>query len=78
MIVCCVSRVCVVLSFVCEMVCDVLVVSCLSFALGVYALIMACCVAGCCVIGLSCVYVLLCLCCVRVGVLLWFECVPCV
>ena len=56
-------------------------VSCLF--VGVYLLFVACCVAVCCFIGLSCVYGLLLSSCFRVFVyfvfvLLWFECFHCV
>ena len=77
-VVFCVSRICVVRSFLCDavclcmlwhvfvvclsialvcFVCAVMLVSCLCF--GVYVLFVVWCVAGCCFIGLSCVYVLL-------------------
>ena len=37
------------------------------FVFGVYRLFVVCCVAGCCFIGLACVYVVLLLRCVRVS-----------
>ena len=72
-----VFAVCVSIASVC-FVCDDML-CCPFFDVGLYDLFVACCVAGCVFvfIGLSCVYALLVLFCVVFGVLLWFECVPC-